>query len=105
MTSKEYILRGVCPDALGLVAKVSNFLNENNLFIKESAHYGDPETEKFFMRIKVISPNKETAFGPLTRIIANADSPTGLAKATIVSNTDIMSVTFKKFQPRSRLGF
>ena len=59
MTSKEYILRGVCPDALGLVAKVSNFLNENNLFIKESAHYGDPETEKFFMRIKVISPNKE----------------------------------------------
>lgn len=59
MTNKEYILRGVCPDALGLVAKVSNFLNENNLFIKESAHYGDPETEKFFMRIKVISPNKE----------------------------------------------
>ena len=59
MTSKEYILRGICPDALGLVAKVSNFLNENNLFIKESAHYGDPETEKFFMRIKVISPNKE----------------------------------------------
>ena len=59
MISKEYILRGVCPDALGLVAKVSNFLNENNLFIKESAHYGDPETEKFFMRIKVISPNKE----------------------------------------------
>tara|TARA_B100000242_G_scaffold284617_1_gene248120 strand:+ start:486 stop:1343 length:858 start_codon:yes stop_codon:yes gene_type:complete len=59
LTSKEYILRGVCPDALGLVAKVSNFLNENNLFIKESAHYGDPETEKFFMRIKVISPNKE----------------------------------------------
>ncbi len=59
MSSKEYILRGVCPDALGLVAKVSNFLNENNLFIKESAHYGDPETNKFFMRIKVVSPNEE----------------------------------------------
>ena len=59
MSNKEYILRGVCPDALGLVAKVSNFLNENNLFIKESAHYGDPETNKFFMRIKVVSPNEE----------------------------------------------
>ena len=43
MNDKEYILRGVCPDTLGLVAKVSNFLNDNNLFIKESAHYGDPE--------------------------------------------------------------
>ena len=51
-------LRGVCPDSLGLVAKVSNFLNEHNLFIKESAHYGDPETQKFFMRVKVISPEK-----------------------------------------------
>ena len=39
-------------------SKVSNFLNEHNLFIKESAHYGDPETQKFFMRVKVISPEK-----------------------------------------------
>ena len=58
MINEEYILRGVCPDTLGLVAKVSNFLNEHNLFIKESAHYGDPETQKFFMRVKVISPEK-----------------------------------------------
>ena len=58
MNDREYILRGVCPDSLGLVAKVSNFLNEHNLFIKESAHYGDPETQKFFMRVKVISPEK-----------------------------------------------
>ena len=58
MINEEYILRGVCPDTLGLVAKVSNCLNEHNLFIKESAHYGDPETQKFFMRIKVISPGK-----------------------------------------------
>ncbi len=58
MNDKEFILRGVCPDSLGLVAKVSNFLNEHNLFIKESAHYGDPETQKFFMRVKVISPEK-----------------------------------------------
>ena len=58
MNDREYILRGVCPDSLGLVANVSNFLNEHNLFIKESAHYGDPETQKFFMRVKVISPEK-----------------------------------------------
>ena len=50
MNDQEFILRVTCPDSLGLVAKVSNFLNEQNLFIKDSAHYGDPITKKFFMR-------------------------------------------------------
>ena len=59
MNDQEFILRVTCPDSLGLVAKVSNFLNEQNLFIKDSAHYGDPITKKFFMRVKVISPNQE----------------------------------------------
>ena len=55
---KEYILRVICPDRFGVVAKVSTCLNESELFILESAHFGDPETNKFFMRVKVISPNK-----------------------------------------------
>ena len=60
--SKEYILRVVCPDRFGIVAKVSSCLNESELFILESAHFGDPETNKFFMRTKVISPNKNFKF-------------------------------------------
>tara|TARA_A100001011_G_scaffold66589_1_gene67717 strand:+ start:755 stop:1612 length:858 start_codon:yes stop_codon:yes gene_type:complete len=59
MNDQEFILRVTCPDSLGLVAKVSNFLNEQNLFIKDSAHYGDPITKKFFMRVKVVSPNQK----------------------------------------------
>ncbi len=59
---KEYILRVTCPDRFGVVAKVSTCLNESELFILESAHFGDPETNKFFMRVKVISPNKNFNF-------------------------------------------
>ena len=55
---KEYILRVTCPDRFGVVAKVSTCLNDSELFILDSAHFGDPDTNKFFMRVKVISPNK-----------------------------------------------
>ena len=57
--SREYILRVQCPDQYGIVAKISSTLNKANLFILESAHYGDPDTKVFFMRAKVISPKKE----------------------------------------------
>ena len=52
--SKEYILRVQCPDKYGIVAKVSTTLNKANLFILDSAHYGDPENKTFFMRAKLI---------------------------------------------------
>jgi len=55
---KEYILRVTCPDRFGVVAKVSTCLNDSDLFILDSAHFGDPDTNKFFMRVKVVSPNK-----------------------------------------------
>ena len=55
---KEDILRVTCPDRFGVVAKVSTCLNDSELFILDSAHFGDPDTNKFFMRVKVISPNK-----------------------------------------------
>ena len=56
--SKEYILRVQCPDKYGIVAKVSTTLNKANLFILDSAHYGDPENKTFFMRAKLIYPKK-----------------------------------------------
>ena len=57
--SKEYILRVQCPDKYGIVAKVSSTLNKANLFILDSAHYGDPENKTFFMRAKLIYSKKE----------------------------------------------
>ena len=57
--SKEYILRVKCPDRYGIVAKVSSALNKSNLFILDSAHYGDPENKYFFMRAKLIYSKNE----------------------------------------------
>jgi formyltetrahydrofolate deformylase len=45
-----YVLTIQCPDTIGIVAAVSTFLAEQNAFITESAHYGDPDTGCFFMR-------------------------------------------------------
>ena len=50
--ANEFILRVQCPDKYGIVAKVSSTLNKANLFILDSAHYGDPENKVFFMRAK-----------------------------------------------------
>tara|TARA_B100000035_G_scaffold314910_1_gene332926 strand:+ start:4763 stop:5617 length:855 start_codon:yes stop_codon:yes gene_type:complete len=57
--SKEFILRVQCPDKYGIVAQVSSTLNKSNLFILDSAHYGDPENKSFFMRAKLIYSKKE----------------------------------------------
>ena len=56
--SKEYILRVKCPDKYGIVAKVFTHFNKSNLFILDSAHYGDPEN-KYFMRAKLIYSENE----------------------------------------------
>lgn len=49
-TQPIYILTIKAPDSVGIVAAVSGFLAENEAFITESAHYGDPYTGLFFMR-------------------------------------------------------
>ena len=56
--NNQYILRVQCPDKYGIVAKVSSTLNKANLFILDSAHYGDPENKIFFMRAKLIYSKK-----------------------------------------------
>ncbi len=46
----RYILTITCPDTTGLVAAVSGFLRDHACFIDESAQFGDPATQRFFMR-------------------------------------------------------
>lgn len=46
----RYTLSLSCADRIGIVAKVANFLAERDGFIVESAQYGDPSTNRFFMR-------------------------------------------------------
>jgi len=49
-TQSRYILTISCPDTTGVVAAVSGFLADQDAFITESAHYGDPVSKRFFMR-------------------------------------------------------
>lgn len=44
-----------CPDAHGLVAKVSQFIFENGGNIKEAHHHLDDQNQRFFMRIEIAS--------------------------------------------------
>ena len=47
---QRYILTISCPDTVGIVAGVSGFLTDNDVFITESSNYGDPVSRRFFMR-------------------------------------------------------
>ncbi|MBF0268420.1 MAG: formyltetrahydrofolate deformylase [Alphaproteobacteria bacterium] len=47
---QRYILTISCPDAVGIVASVAGFLSGFGAFIEESSHFGDPVTQRFFMR-------------------------------------------------------
>lgn len=48
---RRYILTLSCQDKPGIVAAVSGFLFENQGFIIESTQFGDPSTERFFLRM------------------------------------------------------
>ncbi|SCA57600.1 Formyltetrahydrofolate deformylase [Candidatus Terasakiella magnetica] len=56
---KKYILTISCPDHTGIVAQVSSFLADQDAFITESAHFGDPVSDRFFMRT-VFTPGPYT---------------------------------------------
>ncbi|MFZ4124674.1 MAG: formyltetrahydrofolate deformylase [Rickettsiales bacterium] len=47
----EYILTLSCADTRGIVASVTGFLAEHDGFIIESTQFGDPSTQRFFMRV------------------------------------------------------
>ncbi|MCI4679023.1 formyltetrahydrofolate deformylase [Rhodoblastus acidophilus] len=67
---KSYVLTISCQDAVGIVAAVAGFLSGRNLFITESAHYGDPETNRFFMRTVFRGPADVAALAELKNAFA-----------------------------------
>lgn len=52
----DYVLHLSCQDKPGIVASVAGTIAECNGNIIESSQYGDPETGRFFMRVKFSSP-------------------------------------------------
>jgi formyltetrahydrofolate deformylase len=56
----NFILTLSCKDVAGIVAEVSGFLAKHGGFITESAQFGDPSTQRFFMRT-VFDTNEQAA--------------------------------------------
>jgi formyltetrahydrofolate deformylase len=52
----RYVLTLSCGDRRGIVAAVANSIASQSCNIVESAQYGDPETERFFMRVAFSAP-------------------------------------------------
>lgn len=55
--SNSFVLTIVCADTVGIVAAVSGYLTAQNFFIEESSHYGDLDSQRFFMRTRFASQN------------------------------------------------
>ncbi len=52
----RFVLTLSCGDRRGIVAAVANCIASQDCNIVESAQYGDPETERFFMRVSFSAP-------------------------------------------------
>ena len=52
----RFVLTLSCGDRRGIVAAVANSIASMGCNIVESAQYGDPETERFFMRVSFSAP-------------------------------------------------
>lgn len=53
MTEHRYTLTLSCPDRVGIVAAVSNFVAQHNGWIVEASYHTDQETQQFFMRQEI----------------------------------------------------
>lgn len=53
MDKNAYVLTISCPDRVGIVAKVSAFLAENDCMISEANHHADAHNGMFFMRNEI----------------------------------------------------
>jgi formyltetrahydrofolate deformylase len=66
----DFVLTLSCADTIGIVHAVSGFLVANGCNIVDSAQFGDPDTQRFFMRVAFASNDAlvgelQTAFAPV----------------------------------------
>src|SRR5262245_30063856 len=57
----SYVLSLQCPDRVGIVAAVSQFVSSHGGWILESSHHSDVESHQFFMRDQILA--KSLPFG------------------------------------------
>ncbi|PYH77040.1 formyltetrahydrofolate deformylase [Aspergillus uvarum CBS 121591] len=69
----SYILTLSCPDRPGIVHAVTGYLVQNNLNIIDSSQFGDPTSERFFMRVHF---KPESTPAPTLEQLREAFAPT-----------------------------
>ena len=57
-----------CPDQIGLVAVVSQFLAQHQATILEANHHTDQQTKRFFMRHELQASSINQSFAQFKRI-------------------------------------
>lgn len=57
MTHPDFVLTLSCPDRVGIVAAVSSALAQDGCTINDSQQYADPDTGRFFMRVRFGTPS------------------------------------------------
>jgi len=55
MQKPSHILTISCPDRIGIVAEVAGFLRDHGCNITDSAQFGDVSSNRFFMRVSLVS--------------------------------------------------
>ncbi len=74
----SYILTLSCPDRIGIVATVSTFLAVQRCNILDSAQFGDPHSQRFFLRIQFESPEDGPGPEELDRLFAGVAAAFGM---------------------------
>ena len=54
----QYVLKFRCPDRPGILAQLTPLLSANDCDIREAGIYGDPDTDTFFVRMHLSSPQR-----------------------------------------------
>jgi formyltetrahydrofolate deformylase len=62
MTKRFYTLSLTCPDTVGIVAAVSNFIASHKGWITEAAQYSDEVSSTYFMRQQILADSLDIDF-------------------------------------------
>jgi formyltetrahydrofolate deformylase len=70
---QRFVLTLSCPDRMGIVAAVANFLLEHQCNIVDSAQFGDAANQRFFMRVCFVPPAQLSIAAAEKEFLAVAD--------------------------------
>jgi formyltetrahydrofolate deformylase len=77
-SQRRYTLSLSCPDRVGIVAAVSNFLAQNNGWITEASHHAEIESQQFFMRQEILADSLQLSIDEFRSEFAKVAAPFGM---------------------------